>query len=397
MGKTVAIVGAAALPVGKWQSPVGAELEVFEHEIVARLIVDAVRDAGVEKSDVDSLAFTLPRPYTQQKYFATFMAAYLGLQCSGAVSETLGNGMTGGLAFENACNDILLGRSRVALAVGVNFESAASASDLMMSSMRAVGDVNFAATFGISPIAWGAMDAVRYMHDTGTTREQIAAVAVKNRFHASFNPLAQFRAPITLADVMNKPPIVEPLGLLDLPPRSDGAACLVLAEEDAARALGKPYVRIRSRAFYHEGVHQVSEAPNDMTSFGALQVAAASAYAEAGVSPADVDFAEVYAACSIIELLVSEALGLVPRGRGGIWAAEGRTTLGGSIPISTSGGLLSRGHPPYVTPLYSFVEALDQLRGTAGDRQVCGAILGLTAAELGNYNAALVHVLEGIH
>ncbi len=105
----------------------------------------------------------------------------------------------------------------------------------------------------------------------------------------------------------------------------------------------------------------------------------------------------IYAACSIIEILVSEGLGLIPRGQGGRWAEEGRTTLGGSIPISTSGGLMSRGHPPYVTPLYSFVEALDQLRGTAGKRQVSGATLGLTAAELGNYNAALVHVLEGVH
>ncbi|MET0885282.1 MAG: hypothetical protein ABWX92_02435 [Mycetocola sp.] len=95
-------------------------------------------------------------------------------------------------------------------------------------------------------------------------------------------------------------------------------------------------------------------------------------------------------------MLVSEALGLIPRGEGARWAAEGRTTLGGDLPLSTSGGFTSRGHPAYVTPLYSFVEAVDQLRGTAGARQVTDARLALTSAELGNYNAALVHILEGV-
>jgi acetyl-CoA C-acetyltransferase len=397
MTRTVTIIGAAALPVGKWQTRPESELAVLEHEILAKLVVAAVADAGIDKRDIGSLSFTLPRPYTQQKYFGTFMASYLRLPCHGSVSEVLGNGMTGGLAFEDASNNILLGRSKVGLALGVNFESAASSADLMMSSMRAVGDVDFQATFGISPIAWAGMDAMRYMHDTGATREQIASVAVKNRAHAALNPLAQFRTPLTIDAVLAQPTIVEPLGLYDVPPRSDGAVCLVLAEEEVARGIGKPYVRVRSRAFFHEGVHQVSDVPNDMTAFIALQTAAAAAYEQAGIKPADVSFAELYSACTIIEILVSEALGLVPRGEGARWAADGRTSLGGSIPLSTSGGLMSRGHPPYVTPLYNFVEAVDQLRGTAGARQVTDATLGVTTAELGNYNAALVHVLEGVH
>jgi acetyl-CoA C-acetyltransferase len=397
MSKTVAIIGYAALPCGKWQTPAEAEIATLEHEVLARLVIEATADAGIEKRDISSLCLTLPREYTRQKYFGTFMASYLKLACTGSVSEALGNGMTGGLAFENACNDILLGRSKVALAMGINFESQAKAADLMMSSMRAVGDVDFQAPFGISPIAWGAMDAMRYMHETGATREQIASVAVKNRAHAALNPLAQFRTPLTLAEVLNKPPIVSPLGLFEVPPRSDGAVCLVLAEEDVARGLGKPYVRIRSRAFYHEGVHQVSDEPNDMIALNALEIAGSSAYEQAGIGPGDIDFGELYAAVTIMEILASEALRLIPRGQGAVWAAQGRTSLGGTIPLATSGGLLSRGHPPYITPLYSFVEAVDQLRGTAGARQVASAELGLTAAELGNYNAALVHILEGIH
>jgi acetyl-CoA C-acetyltransferase len=397
MSRTVTIIGAAALPVGKWQTKPEDPVQVLEHEVLAKLVVDAVKTAGIDKKDIQGLSFAMNRHYTLQKYFATFMASYLRLPCYGTVSEVLGNGMTGGWAFENAANDILLGRAKVTLALGINFETAARAQDHMMTSMRTTGDVDFQAPFGITPIAWYAMDASRYIHDHGSSRRELASVAVKNRMHASLNPIAQFRKPITIDEVMDQRMIVEPLGLYEVPPRSDGAVVLILAEEDYAKSLGRPYVKVRSRGFYHEGIHQISDVPNDMTAFAAARAAGEQAYADAGLLPADIDVAELYAPCTIVEVLVSEALGLTPRGKGGKWAAEGRTSLGGDIPISTSGGLASRGHPAYVTPLYSFVEAYEQLMGLAGDRQVKDAEIALTSAELGNYNAALVHILEGIH
>jgi acetyl-CoA C-acetyltransferase len=208
--------------------------------------------------------------------------------------------------------------------------------------------------------------------------------------------LAQFRKPITLEQVLAQAPIVEPLGLFEVPGRGDGAVCIVLASEDVAKASGRAYARLRGQSFFHEGAHQISEVPNDMIALIAAQTAGARALAEAGVTPADIDLAELYAPCTIVEVLVSEALGLVPRGQGAKQCAEGQTSLGGRIPICTSGGLMSRGHPAYVTPLYSFVEIADQLRGRAGERQVENARLGLTSAELGNYNAAIVHVLEAV-
>jgi acetyl-CoA acetyltransferase len=396
MERTVAILGYAAVPAGKWQTKPEDEFQTVEHEILARLVIDAVADAGVDKSDIDAIAMSLPRPYTQQKYFATFMANYLKLPLGAGIAEVLGNGMTGALTFESAANEILLGRAKVSLAMGVNFESAVGAHEHMMSSMRAVGDVDFQSPFGITPIAWYAMDANRYIYEHGSSREQIATVAVKNRRHASMNPLAQFRKPITLDEVLAQRPIVEPLGLYEVPPRSDGAAVLVLADEAYAQALGRPYVRVRGRGFYHEGAHQISEIPNDMIRLEAAEIAGRKAYEDAGIGVADLDFAELYAPCTIVEVLVGEALGLTPRGQGAAWASEGRTALGGDIPISTSGALTSRGHPAYMTPLYSFVEAVDQLRGTAGERQVENAELALTSAELGNYNAAIVHVLEAV-
>ncbi|MFZ3120091.1 MAG: thiolase family protein [Variovorax sp.] len=394
--RRVAIVGTSAIPVGRHQSADGDALHNLEHEILVKLVVEAAADAGITKQDVDGLVFTTPRPYTRQKYLHTFITAQLGLACQGSVLEVMGNGMTAALALDQACNEILLGRANVTLALGINMESAVSAADHAMSSMRTTGDVDFQVPAGFTPISWYAMDAMRYMHEHGATREHFAAVAVKNRFHASLNPLAQFRNPTTMEEVLAQRPIVEPLGLYDVPARSDGAVCLVLASEEVAKSLNRPYVLIRGRGFQHDGRHQIGDRPADILSFEAARSAGAQAYAQAGLEPADVDLAEPYAPCTIVEILVGEALGLTPRGRGAIAALEGETRLGGRIPISTSGGLTSRGHPSYVTSLYNYVELAAQLRGTAGERQVADARIGIGTGELGNYNAALVHIFEGV-
>lgn len=394
MTRKVALIGASAVPIGRHQVAETEALQVLEHEILSRIVVESVADAGVSKEDVGSMVFSLPRAYTRQKYFGTFMANYLRLPCTGSVLEVLGNGMTGGWAFDQAANDILLGRSNVALALGINMESATNAAEHMMSSMRATGDVDFHSSAGFTPISWYAMDAMRYMHEFGATRAELASIAVKNRHHASLNPLAQYRKPISLQDVLAQRMVVEPLGLYEVPSRGDGAVCLVLASEDVAKELGKPYVLVTGRGFYHEGAHQISEVPNDMIAFDSVRRAAATAYEQAGISADTLDFAEIYAPCTIVEALVTEAIGVVPRGRGAKAASEGETRLGGRMPISTSGGLLSCGHPPYVTPLYGYVEMATQLRGRAGERQVAGAGIGAISCELGNYNAALVHVME---
>ena len=396
MTRRVALIGASAIPNGRHQTADAEELQVLENEIMTRLVAEAVQDAGISKEDIQSLVFTLPRPYTRQKYFHTFLVGQLRLACRGSVMEVMGNGMTAALAFDKACDEILLGRSDVALALGINMESAVPAAEHMMSSMRTTGDVDFHTSAGFTPIAWYAMDAMRYMHENGATREQLAAVAVKNRYHASLNPLAQYRKPITLEEVLAQRPIVEPLGLYDVPPRGDGAACLVLASEEVAKSLGKPYVLVRGRGFYHDGSHQINDVPNDMIAFEAAGRASRDAYAQAGITAADLDVVELYAPCTIVEVLVTEAIGLLPRGHGARAAAEGETRLGGRIPVSTSGGLTSRGHPAYVTSLYNYVELAEQLRGRAGARQVKNARFGLSTGELGNYNAALVHVLEAM-
>jgi acetyl-CoA acetyltransferase len=394
--RRVAVIGGAASPIGRLQTAADAPLQALEHEILAPLVLEAMAVAGLPKEEIDALVFAMSRPYTQQKYFATFMANYLRLPLKGTIMEVLGNGMTGGMAFDQAVGTVACGDADVALALGINMESQATSAEHAMSTMRATGDVDFHSIFGFTPISWYAMDAVRYMHEYGATRAQIASVAVNDRRHASLNPIAQFRKPLTLEEVLSARPIVEPLGLYEVPPRGDGAVCLAVCAAELARATGRPHVLVRGRGFRHEGVHQIDEVPNDMTAFTAAQGAAAAAYQSAGITAADLDLAELYAPCTIVQVLAGEALGLTPRGTGAAQAAAGETALGGRLPICTSGGCLSRGHPAYVTGLLTIYELWEQLTHRAGERQVRNARLGAGSCELGNYNAALVHILEAV-
>jgi acetyl-CoA acetyltransferase len=154
-------------------------------------------------------------------------------------------------------------------------------------------------------------------------------------------------------------------------------------------------VLVRGRGFEHEGLHQLSDRRSDALDYASLRGAAARALASAEVALGDMSLYQLYAPCTIVEVLATEALGLFERGRGA-WAAHaGLTSMGSSHPVNTCGGLLSRGHPPEATPLYDIVEAVEQLTGRAGPRQIAGARLAMTVSELGKYNAALVHVLEG--
>ena len=385
MREQIAVIGIGAVPVGRYR-------DALEHELLLEALKQAVEDAGVRKYDIGGLVFSHPRTYTKQRYFATFMAGYLRMQSSATVLEVVGDGMTGGFTLDKAIDEILLGKCKICVALGVSMETQVASAEHMNMTMRAVGDVDFQAPFGFTPISWYAMDAVRYMHEHGATREQLASVAVKNRRHAGLNPIAQYRDELTLEEVLDARPIVEPLGLLEVPPRSDGAVAVILSDLETAERSGRPYAVVRGRGFFHEGAHQISDKPNSMIRLEAAREASRLAYDDASISAEDIDFAELYAPCTIVEVLASEALGLCPEGQGALWAERGETTLGGSIPLCTSGGLLSRGHPPLVTPLYNVIEVVQQLRGEAGERQVGGAELALTSAELGNYNAALVHV-----
>ena len=357
---------------------------------------DAVAMAGLAKQDIEGVVVAHPGDHTRQGYFHTFLTAHLGIQACATVMQVLGNGMTGGHAFDQAVLQVTSGQAQCVLSVGVHFETAIATAAHLDYSIRLTGDVDFQSVFGAVPIAWYAMDAQRYLHEYKLPRATLASIAVKNREHAMRNPLAQFRKPLTLDEVLNARPIVEPLGLYEVPGRADGAVALVIVSEALARASSRPYVLVRSRGFQHEGLHQISDRPSDSLDYQTLRTASDRALRGAGLNLADIGTFQVYAPCTIVEALGAEALGLVKRGQGAAAAAAGETRFDGRYPVNTCGGCLSRGHPPEVTPLYDVLEAMTQLLGRAGERQVARREFAMTVSELGKYNAALVHVLQAM-
>jgi acetyl-CoA acetyltransferase len=392
--RRAAILGYGAVPVGSYQrAPAGAE--VLEHELATEVVLHAAQMAGLSKEDIDGVVVAHPGDHTRQGYFHTFLTAHLGIRARATVIQVLGNGMTGGHAFDIALQQVTSGQADCVLSVGVHFETGIPTAQHLDYSIRLTGDVDFQSVFGAVPIAWYAMDAQRYLHEYRVPRATLASIAVKNRDHAVANPLAQFRTPITIDEVLNARPIVEPLGLLEVPGRADGAVALMIVSEDMARASGRPYVLVRGRGFEHEGLHQISDQPGDALSYASLQGASTRALTHAGVSLEDIGTFQVYAPCTIVEALGTEALGLFARGRGAAAAAAGDTRFDARYPVNTCGGCLSRGHPPEVTPLYDVVEAVMQLHGRACGRQVKRREFAMTISELGKYNAALVHILEG--
>lgn len=217
-----------------------------------------------------------------------------------------------------------------------------------------------------------ALRATRYLHEFRATVRQLAQVSVKNRRHAMHNPLAQFREPVTLEQVLESPLIADPITRLQCCPMADGAAALVLANDRIARARRRA-VRVDA-AVLCTGSY---ENPADLVRWETDVRGCRTAYERAGIGPEDLDVVECHDAFSIAEILHTEALGLCAHGEGVRLVEEGATALGGRIPVNVSGGLLSRGHPIAATGCAQVVEIVQQVRGEAGPRQVEGARVGL--------------------
>ena len=389
----VAIAGWSALRIGKHMPGPGATAEVNEADCFVPIIREALAMAGIAPEQVNAALYAAA-PDSGQMGLPVSISSRVGLKCHGMLAEVGVMGITGGLAFDMAAAEIQLGRADYALALGLSYQTGERAPVLMERGNRVVGDVNFQSVFGVTPICWYGMDAHRYLHETGQTRKDLAAIAIKSRRFSRHNPLAQFQSPLSIEEVLGAPMVVDPLGLFDVPQGGDGAICLVLGREDLVAARGAPYARLAGRGFAHDGLFQMDDRPHDMTDFPAARSAVSDALAQAGQSLESIDLFELYAPCSITEVLVTEAIGLFGRGNGCRAAQAGITGPGGRRPVNSSGGCLARGHPPSLTGLYGLLECAEQVTGVAGARQVAGARRALTTCEGGNYNLALAHVLE---
>jgi acetyl-CoA acetyltransferase len=359
MSRRVAIAGVALSDGGTV-----AATPYALHQQAAKRALD---DAGLSKGDIDGLCST-----GLGSLQPIDVAEYMGLR-----PRWLDGTGVGGASWEvmasHAVDAIAEGRADVVLLA----YGSTSRSDIK-NGLRGAGldwgsrgPMQWEVPYGHTLISKYAMAARRHMHEFGTTVEQLAEIAVSARANAADNPEAMYRDPITIDDVLAGPMVADPFTPLQCCIRSDGGAAAVLVAEDRVPDLAKPPVWVLGSAEY--GSHVSMSQWEDFTT-GPAAIAGPLAFARAGVRPEEIDVCSLYDAFTSMLLITLEDLGFCGRGEAGSFVEDGRLRIGGALPTNTDGGGLSAAHPG-MRGLFLIVEAVRQLRGECGPRQVGGASL----------------------
>ncbi|WP_439571739.1 thiolase [Sphingomonas sp.] len=371
-GKT-AVVGSATFGIGSAPGYTAAEL-------LAKASLAAIADAGLKPSDIDGVFAMLP----QDPFCAMSVPEYLGIRPKIVESTRTGgsafqiHAMWAALALEAGLCDAVL------IAYGSNQRSASGG---LVSSGAAPFPYEQVYKPRNPPSSY-ALAAARHMQEYGTTREHLAEVAVAARKWAQLNPDAFARDSLTIEDVLAARMVSDPLTVRDCCLVTDGAAAIVMTRADRARDLPQPPVYLLGAASA-TWFKNISEA-TDLTVTAASE-AGARAYEQAGVKPSKIDVVELYDAFTINTILFLEDLGFCPKGEGGRFVAGGGIAPGGRLPVNTNGGGLSCVHPG-MYGLFTMVEAVTQLRGQAGTRQVADAKLALAHGNGGTLSSQSVTI-----
>jgi acetyl-CoA acetyltransferase len=351
-GRT-AIVGAATFGQGKAPGYEASDLAAIASAM-------ALEDAGLSLADVDGLFFCHPTDTMGGLSFAQY------LEIRPKVTD---NNRTGGSAFQTYVEHAayLLDAGAIDCALIAYGSNQATATGKLVSTVQ---PMRYEAPYRpLNPVSSYALAAARYMHQYGATREQLGEVALAARKWAMLNPEAFKRDSLTMADYLASRMISDPLSVLDCCLVTDGAAAVVMTRSDRARDLARPPVKVMGAAA--ETHHREIGWLEDLTVTAAAR-SGARAYQRAGLAPADIDVVQVYDAFTINTILFLEDLGFCPKGEGARFVQDGRIAPGGALPVNTNGGGLSCCHPG-MYGLFPIVEAVRQLRGEAGDRQVADA------------------------
>ncbi len=383
--RDVAVIGVG---MQKWGELWGHSMR----DIFVESALLAMDDAGVDTLEAMYVGCMSPGLFASQEHLGSVLADYLG-QKNLAATRVESACASGGLAFRMAYMDVASGMHDIVLAGGVEKMTDIGGSDATF-ALATAADMKWEGVSGVTFPGLYAMMAVAHMDRHGTTREQLAAVAVKNHHNGTMNPRAQFQMEITIEGVINSVKVADPLNILDCSPITDGAAACLLVPADMVKKFKKPGVKVIGTGHATDTI--ALHAREDLTTLDAVAAAADQAYKMSGKGPRDIDFAEVHDCFTIAEIIVSESLGFFERGRGGPAVEAGETGLKGRIPINASGGLKSKGHPVGATGVAQVVEITEQLRGDSGGRQLENARVGLAQNMGGSGGSSVVHILEAM-
>ncbi len=345
----------------------------------------ALKDAGIGVRRIQAVFVgnMLSGILGGQEHLGAFFAEELGISVPAFKIE--GACASGGLALHNAVNSVLSGQYDTVVVLGVEKMTDHKPEDVATALMGAGSEEERAA--GATFPGLYAILARAHMRAYGTTQEQLAAVAVKNHYHASLNPNAQFHTTLTIEQVIRSSRIADPLRLLDCSPISDGASALVITSKKSGVQIAASTVATDTLGLAQR---------KSLTELAATKEAGKKAYKHAGMTPKDVDVAEVHDCFTIAEIFAMEDLGFFSRGKAAVAIAAGETRLETSrhLVVNPSGGLKGCGHPVGATGVKQIVELVDQLRGRATARQVKGATIGLAHNVGGSGATAVVHILK---
>ncbi len=349
-------------------------------------------DAGVSPSKVEAFYlgnFAGPS-FVGQNHLAPYIAGAMGISGVPATRFEAACASSGS-AFFHAVSAVGAGLYDLVLVGGVE-KMTSQPTPKVTEILAGAGDMCGEGRAGATFPALFAMIARRHMYQYGTTREQMAAVAVKNHLNGSKNPLAHMRKVITIEQALAGKPIAEPLTVYDCSLISDGAAAVLIAPlERAAEFVGKA---VKILGIAQTSDHVALDEKDDITTFRAVQAAGEKAYKMAHLTPQDIQFAEIHDCFTIAEIIATEDLGFVKKGDGGPYAVQGCTALTGPRPVNTSGGLKAKGHPVGATGVGQICDVAMQIRGDAGERQIAKHSIGL-AQNLGGSGATAVVTILG--
>jgi acetyl-CoA acetyltransferase len=380
------IVGVADVPLkdGKVLTP----MSVLQMQALAAR--DALADAGVPMGEVDGLLtagmWGVPGP---GQLPTVTLSEYLGI-----TPRFVDGTNIGGSAFDahvaHAATAIEAGRCEVALITYGSLQRSEASRNL--AGRPSVLTMQYETPWGMpTPVGGYAMAAMRHMHEFGTTSEHLAEIAVATRKWAALNPGATMRGPLSIEDVLGSPMISDPLHLLDACLVTDGGGAVVMTTATHAKALGRKAVHVRGYGEAHS--HWTIAAMPDLARLTAAEVAGREAFAMAGIRHDAIDVVELYDSFTITVLMTLEALGFCARGEGGAFVAGQRTAPGGAFPLNTNGGGLSYAHPG-MYGIFLLIEAVRQLRGECGERQIEDAVTALVHGTGGTLSSGATCILS---
>ncbi len=381
--RDVAIVSAGMTRFGElWESSL--------RDLFVEAAVEALAGAGADHVDELFVGNMSGGQFVGQEHLGPLMADHLGM--AGIPATRVESACaSGGAALRQGFAAVASGMSDLVLVAGV--EKMTDGADVT-NVLATAADQETEVYHGITFPGLYAMIARAHMAKHGTTEEDLSWVSVKAHRLGAMNPKAQFRREVTLAEVMASTMVSDPLRLLHCSPVSDGAAAVLLCPlADAKRYTDRPVKIVASGGA--TGSMALADR-KDPAVLDAVVTAAERAYGMAGLAPKDIQVAEVHDCFSIAEICCVEALGFVCEGEGADAVRWGMTALGGKIPVNTSGGLKSKGHPVGATGVAQTIEIFEQLRGEAGDRQVEGAHRGLAQNMGGSGASSVVHIFERV-